>query len=155
MGDRQMTSWLAFDRGDLSAPAELLGRIVERTADHWLTVEPVPVPAEGGRLFRHKPKASYSVTIAPYARDESPHFLLYLTFPKGPKLTERGYAVRPPVEIDDEGRDDATIRVPLTTSMESAVSIAVAALEASSEDPLGSDWRAILGDNVHLPYQAR
>jgi hypothetical protein len=143
---RLVTEWQAFARDDLSLAAEMLGRIVDKTADHWLVVEPQVIDQQRS-LLRRKPASSpYSIVISPYADDDEPHMLIYLTFPKGARFSERGWEAAPLVQLDDEGRDDASLRVPLTMPVAEAIRLAMSALDSTSDTPLGDQWRARIED---------
>ena len=147
------TPWIAFDSNDPGTPAELLNRIRDRTADTWVTVEPMPAAGGGGR-FRRKPADSpYSVTISPYADDEAPHVLLYLVFPKGARFSERTGLLPDVAQLDDDGRDDAMVRVPLATPSDDVAALAISLLRNCSDTDLGSSWRAGIGDTT-IPRQS-
>ncbi|HUZ35685.1 MAG TPA: hypothetical protein VMV17_05095 [Streptosporangiaceae bacterium] len=147
------TPWIAFDSSAPGTPAELLDRIRDKTADTWVTVEPMPAPAGGGR-FRHKPADSpYSATMSPYAADEEPHVLLYLVFPKGARFSERVGPLPDVAQLDDDGRDDATLRVPLATPSGEVAALAIGLLRGCSGTDLGSSWRAGIGDTT-IPRQS-
>jgi hypothetical protein len=146
------TKWLPFARHDLSVPTELLARIYHKTADTWVTLEPLAAEQPRTWLRRRATDSPFNATISPYANDEAPHLLVYLTFPKGPRFTERGGVVPVGAELEDEAPDDASLRVGITTPAEHAVRIAMAALDSTSDSPLGEQWRARIGDTyVALP----
>jgi len=142
------TPWIAFDSSDPGTPAELLDRIRDKTADTWVTVEPMPAAGGGGR-FRHKSAGSpYSVTMSPYAADEAPHVLLYLVFPKGARFSERADLLPDVAQLDDDGRDDAMVRVPLATPSADVAALAIGLLRSCSATDLGPSWRAGIGDTT-------
>ena len=87
------TDWEPFDRGQLDLPVRLLGSILDRTAEAWLVVEPVPPAPEKSGWRKKQPKSERSITVSPYAEDDAPHLLLYGTFPKGPAFADRGVAL--------------------------------------------------------------
>src|SRR5689334_3894993 len=91
--DTIATDWMPFERRDSTVAIDLLGRIRERTADAWLVVEPRSNDGDHRRLLRKRRQSSHSVTISPFAEDDQPHFILYLTFPKGPRFGDRGFEV--------------------------------------------------------------
>jgi hypothetical protein len=140
------TEWLPFARHDLSVPTDLLAGIYDKTADTWVTLAPQAADQPRGWLRRGATDSPFSATISPYARDEAPHLLIYLTFPKGARFTERGGVVPAGAELDDEARDDASLRVGIHTPAEQAVRVAMAALDSTSDTSLGEQWRAKIGD---------
>ena len=142
---RLVTEWQAFARHDLSVAAEMLGRIVDKTADHWLVVEPRNIQPHRSLLGKPAP-SRYSIVISPFADDDEPHMLIYLTFPKGTRFSERGWVPTPLVQMDDDGRDDASLRIPISLPVVEAIRIAMSALDSTSNTPLGNDWRASIGD---------
>jgi hypothetical protein len=142
------TPWIAFDSSDPATPAVLLDRIRDRTADTWVTVEPIATAGGGGR-FRNKSASSpYSVTMSPYAADEAPHVLLYFVFPKGARFGERTGPLPDLAELDDDGRDDAMVRVPLEAPSADVAALAIGLLRSCSDTDIGSSWRAAIGDTT-------
>ena len=140
------TPWQPFERGQPALPVELLGSILDRTADAWLTVEPVPPAPEKSGWRKKQPKSAWSITISPYAQDESPHVLLYGTFPKGPAFADRGVALPAWATVADSSRDDVTVEVPIDQPLDQVVGLAMAVLDGCSDAALGGQWRAALGD---------
>jgi hypothetical protein len=54
-----------------SGSAELLGRIVDNTADHCLVVEPQVIDQQRSMLPRKPASSPYSIVISPYADDDA------------------------------------------------------------------------------------
>jgi hypothetical protein len=140
------TDWETFDRGQLDLPVRLLGSILDRTAEAWLVVEPVPPAPEKSGWRKKQPKSERSITVSPYAEDDAPHLLLYGTFPKGPAFTDRGVALPSWATVADSSRDDVTVEVPIDQPLDQVVGLAMAVLDGCSDASLGEQWRAALGD---------
>ena len=140
------TPWAPFDRADPAVAVGLLERIRGRTAEAWVVVEPRPAETPRRRFGGKAARSAYSATISPFADDEAPHFLLYLTFPKGPSFSDRGVSLPPGAVLDDQSKDDATFRVPIATAAADTLGLAMAALDSCAGAPLGDAWRACLGD---------
>jgi hypothetical protein len=151
MGDIR-TPWIAFDSDDPRTPAELLDRIRDYTADTWVTVEPMPTDG-GGRFRRKLADSPYSVTMSPYADDEMPHVLLYLVFPKGARFSDRVGVLPDHAQLDEDSRDDAMVRVSLATPSGDVAALAIGLLRSCSDDDLGPNWRAGIGDTT-IPRQS-
>lgn len=147
------TPWIAFDSSDPGTPAELLDRIRDKTADTWVTVEPMPAAGGGGRFRRKQADSPYSVTMSPYAADEAPHVLLYFGFPKGARFSERAGIMPDVAQLDDDGRDDAMVRVPLGTPSNDVAALAIGLLRNCSDTDLGPNWRTGIGDTT-IPRQS-
>jgi hypothetical protein len=139
------TDWIPFDRSDVAATAALLAGILDRTADAWLVVEPRPSD-EGGSRLRKAARSPYSATISPMADDDEPHIMVYVVFPKGARFVDRGIALPTWVQLDDTGKDDATVRVPHTTDPAEVVRLALTLLEGCAGTTLGQAWQGALGD---------
>jgi hypothetical protein len=140
------TPWSTFERDNLPMPIGLLERIRNRTADAWVVVEPLPDGERRGRFWAKAPKSVYSATISPFADDDDPHFIVYLTFPKGSVFSDRGMTMPSWAAVDDENKDDATLRTPISTPLGDTIGLAMAALDSCSDSPLGDAWRAAIGD---------
>ena len=139
------TPWAAFPRGDATVATDLLAQILTMTAEAWVVVEPVPDEQRRG-MFRKAKGSPYSATISPYADDEEPHAIAYVTFPKGAVFSDRGLALPSWAVLDDEAKDDATLRMPIATPPGDMIALAIAALDSCSDAPLGDAWRACIGD---------
>ena len=116
-----------------------------------MVVEPQPDETRRG-LFRGKAKSTHSATISPFADDDEPHFLIYLTFPKGAVFSDRSASIPDWAVLDDESKDDAMVRVPISTSLGDTIGLAMAALDGCSESPLGDTWRTAIGHAYVSPF---
>jgi hypothetical protein len=140
------TPWSTFERHDLSLPIGFLEQIQTRTADAWVVVEPLPDTERRGRFWGKAPRSPYSATISPFADDDAPHVIVYLTFPKGASFSERGMTMPTWAVVDDEAKDDATLRMPISTPLGDMIGLAMAALDSCHGSPLGDAWQACIGD---------
>lgn len=140
------TDWKPYDRSRLDVPLELLQSIMDRTADAWLVLEPVPPAAEKSGWRKKQAKSDCSVTVSPFADEVPAHLLVFGTFPKGPAFTERGVALPPWATLVDSSRDDVNAEVPLGMPLDQVIAFAMALLDGCSDHPLGDQWQAALGD---------
>jgi hypothetical protein len=144
--------WIEVSRSSPDESAALVAALPVDDGDSVVLFEPAPEGAQAERrgLFGHKRivQSPTSASIMKQAGDgpDAGTYVVYLTFPKGARFSERGVAVPDGFALDGDGRDDATLSASLSVPADDVVRFVIEALSVASGGPGREEWRAVLTD---------